>query len=122
MRTRVPVAVAALLIAGALAGCARTVPGTVAMTTEPGYSPSTSSPRSSPGVPAPSDSQTMTCAEFSALDPETQTAVITEILGEFGPMIGEQDGESMRIAADALCQFMPGDIVLSEILMGGSPP
>ena len=40
----------------------------------------------------------------------------------FGPMIGDQDGESMRIAADALCQFMPGDIVLSEILMGGSPP
>lgn len=122
MRTRVLVALAALLAAGAVAGCGRTVEGQVAMTTEPGFSTSTSTPRSSSDVPAPSNSQTMTCEEFSGLDPETQAAVITEILGEFGPMIGDQDGERMRLAADALCQFMPGDIVLSEILMGGSPP
>lgn len=135
MRTRVLVAVAALLAAGALAGCARTVPGTVAMTTEPGFStrssspstsgPSTSGPStpgSSPNVPAPANSQTMTCAEFSELDPDTQAAVINEILGDLGPMVGDEDGERMRMAAAALCQFMPGDIVLSEILMGGSPP
>jgi hypothetical protein len=122
MRTRVLAALAALLAAGAVAGCGRTVEGQVAMTTEPGFSTSTSTPRSSSDVPAPSNSQTITCEEFSALDPETQAAVITEILGEFGPMIGDQDGERMRLAADALCQFMPGDIVLSEILMGGSPP
>jgi hypothetical protein len=132
MRTRVLVAVAALLAAGALAGCARTVPGTVAMTTEPGFStrssspstsgPSPSTPGSSPDVPAPPNSQTMTCEEFTALDPDTQAAVINEILGDLGPMIGDEDGERMRMAAAALCQFMPGDVVLSEILMGGSPP
>lgn len=132
MRIRVLVAVAALLATGAVAGCGRTIPGTVAMTTEPGFSPrssapstsgpSTSKPRSSPGVPAPSNSLTMTCEEFSALDPDTQSAVINEILGDLGPMIGDEDGQRMRMAADALCQFMPGDVVLSEILMGGSPP
>jgi hypothetical protein len=132
MRVRVLVAVAALLAAGAVAGCGQTIPGTVAMTTEPGFSPrnsapstsgpSTSKPRSSPGVPAPSNSLTMTCEEFSDLDPETQAAVVTAILGDFGPMIGDEDGQKMRMAADALCQFMPPDMVLSEILMGGSPP
>jgi hypothetical protein len=132
MRTRVVVAVAALLAAGALGGCGRTIPGTVAMTTEPGFStrssapstsgPSTSKPRSSPSVPAPANSLTMTCDEFSTLDPETQAAVITAILGDLGPMIGDEDGQKMRLAADALCQFMPPDVVLSDILMGGSPP
>ena len=132
MRTRVVVAVAALLAAGTLGGCGRTIPGTVAMTTEPGFStrssapstsgPSTSRPRSSPSVPAPANSLTMTCDEFSTLDPETQAAVITAILGDLGPMIGDEDGQKMRLAADALCQFMPPDVVLSDILMGGSPP
>lgn len=132
MRTRALVAVAALLAAGGVAGCGRTIPGTVAMTTEPGFStrtsaPSTSGPAtstapSSPGVPAPSNSLTMTCEEFSTLDPDTQAAVINEILGDLGPMIGDEDGQRMRLAADALCQFMPPDVVLSEILMGGSPP
>ena len=132
MRFRVLVAVAALLASGAVGGCARTIPGTVAMTTEPGFSarssapstsgPSTSKPRTSPGVPAPSNSLTMTCEEFTTLDPDTQSAVILEIIGDLGPMIGDDDGQRMRMAADALCQFMPPDVVLSELLMGGSPP
>jgi hypothetical protein len=122
MTSRVLATVAALLAAGAVAGCARTVPGTVAMTTEPGFSTSTSTPRSSPGGPGPAEAQTMTCQEFAALDEDAQSEVILEILGDLGPVIGDEDGERMRLAADALCQFMPGNIVLSELLLGGSPP
>lgn len=118
MTSRVLATVAALLAAGAVAGCARTVPGTVAMTTEPGFSTSTSTP----GGPGPAEAQTMTCQEFAALDEDAQAEVIIEILGDLGPAIGDEDGERMRLAADALCQFMPGNIVLSELLLGGSPP
>jgi hypothetical protein len=135
MKSRVPAAAAALLLAGAVAGCAHTVTGTVAMTTEPGASststPRTSTPRTStpgtstPRTPSdapPGDAQSVTCGEFVKMDPSTQASVIDEILGEFGPSMSGDNAEAMRIAADAMCQILPKDVVLNDILMGGSPP
>ena len=130
MRTRVQVAAAALLVAGVVGGCSQTVPGTVAMTTEPGASTSTreSSPSRSPrtttpGTPgAPGVAQTITCGEFMDLSAEEQAAVIGEIFGNYGDMVGTEEMDTMRMAADAMCQFLPKDIALNDILLGGSPP
>jgi hypothetical protein len=125
MRTRFQVAAAALLVAGAVGGCSQTVPGTVAMTTEPGASTSTrgSSPSTSPRTPsAPGAAQSITCGEFMDMTPEDQVAVIGEIFGNYGDMVGTAEMDTMRMAADAMCQFLPKDIVLNEILLGGSPP
>jgi hypothetical protein len=128
MRTRVQVAAAALLVAGAVAGCSQTVPGTVAMTTEPGApiggsSPSTSPRTTTPGAPsAPGTAQTITCGEFMDLSAEEQAAVIGEIFGNYGDMVGTEEMDTMRLAADAMCQFLPKDIALNDILLGGSPP
>ena len=131
MRTRVQVAAAALLVAGAVAGCSQTVPGTVAMTTEPGApigesspstSPRTTTPRT-PGTPGtPGVAQTITCGEFMDLSAEEQAAVIGEIFGNYGDMVGTEEMDTMRLAADAMCQFLPKDIALNDILLGGSPP
>jgi len=130
MRTRVQVAAAALLVAGAVGGCSQTVPGTVAMTTEPGAStstrgssPSTSPRTTTPGTPgAPGVAQTITCGEFMEMTPEDQAAVIGEIFGNYGDMVGTDEMDTMRMAADAMCQFLPKDIALNDILLGGSPP
>jgi hypothetical protein len=130
MRTRVQVAAAAVLVAGVVGGCSQTVPGTVAMTTEPGASTSTreSSPSRSPrtttpGTPgAPGVAQSITCGEFMELSAEEQVAVIGEIFGNYGDMVGTEEMDTMRMAADAMCQFLPKDIALNDILLGGSPP
>jgi hypothetical protein len=132
MRTRVLVAGAAILLAAGITACERTTPGTVAMTTEPGASttrsstpstsqPRTSSPRTSSNVPPPSDSLTMTCKAYLDLDPDTQTAVVDEILKQEGSVLGPQNTEIAKTLADAVCQFLPTSTV-SEILLGGSPP
>jgi hypothetical protein len=128
MRTRVQVAAAAVLVAGVVGGCSQTVPGTVAMTTEPGApisesSPSTSPRTTTPGAPgAPGVAQTITCGEFMDLSAEEQAAVIGEIFGNYGDMVGTEEMDTMRLAADAMCQFLPKDIALNDILLGGSPP
>lgn len=128
MRTRVQVAAAALLVVGVVGGCSQTVPGTVAMTTEPGApiggsSPSTSPRTTTPRTPgAPGVAQTITCGEFMDMTPEDQAAVIGEIFGNYGDMVGTDEMDTMRMAADAMCQFLPKDIALNDILLGGSPP
>ncbi|QEM44125.1 hypothetical protein [Mycolicibacterium grossiae] len=146
MDKRVAVA-AAMLAVGVTAGCSQTVTGTVAMTTEPGFSapdstrsPRTSSPRTtsprtprtSPGTPPSGDAATLTCEQYQALTPEEQSAAVQEILagqfgdltdlGELGPILGGEGADGMRLVADALCQMVPPDVVLSEVLLGGSPP
>jgi hypothetical protein len=63
----------------------------------------------------------MTCEEYVGLDPDTQTAVIEEILNQGGPVMGPQSAEIAKTLADAVCQFLPSS-TLSEILLGGSPP
>lgn len=136
MSAHVRTAAAALITVGLLAGCSQTTTGTVAMTTEPGPSttrsskptPTPTSPRSStpskpstPGAPAPDDALTMTCKEYSGLDEDTQQAVIDEILGQEGSVLGPENAELAKTLADATCGFLP-DAVLSEILFGGPPP
>jgi hypothetical protein len=146
MRTHVlVVAGAALILAGLTAGCERSTPGTVAMTTEPGppLTSSTRAPRSTmpglpgiplpdlpfpglptntdvPVVPAPPNALTMTCGEFNKLDEATRLAVIRAILAQGNNPLGP-NGESVgQMLAEAACQFLPQASV-SEVLMG-SPP
>jgi hypothetical protein len=133
MNAYVRTAAVALITVGVLAGCSKTTTGTVAMTTEPGPttmrsskptptpdSPTSSAP-STPGAPAPDDAMTMTCKEYSDLDKDTQQAVIDEIIGQEGSLIGPENAELAKTLADATCGFLP-DAVLSEILFGGPPP
>jgi hypothetical protein len=63
----------------------------------------------------------MTCSEYVDLDPDTQTAVIAEILTQEGSVMGPQQAEIAKTLADAVCQFLPTS-TLSEILLGGTPP
>jgi hypothetical protein len=63
----------------------------------------------------------MTCKEYSGLDEDTQQAVIDEILGQEGSVLGPENAELAKTLADATCGFLP-DAVLSEILFGGPPP
>ncbi len=137
MRKRVLIAGATLMLAAGITACERTTPGTVAMTTEPGFTttrtstpfplptlptrPGTSTPRTSSNVPPPGDSLTMTCEQYIDLDPDTQTAVIEEILAQEGSVLGPQNTEIAKTLADAVCQFLPTSTV-SEILLGGGPP
>ena len=137
MRIRVAV-VAAMLCLLAATGCDRSVPGTVAMTTQPGpattRSPTTtsrphtaaptlptltSSPTSE--VPAPSNAMTMTCTEFIGLDDATKKAVVGAILDQdkqspFG-MLGDEFAASI---ATTMCQFLQ-DSTVREVLMGAQP-
>jgi hypothetical protein len=125
---------AAVICLGMTTGCERTVPGTVAMTTQPGPTttrPSTTKSRptaaptrtSSPTseVPAPANALTMTCKEFTGLDDATQKAVVKAILDQekdnpFGTL-GTEFAESI---ASTMCEFLP-DSTVREVLMG-SPP
>jgi hypothetical protein len=63
----------------------------------------------------------MTCEQYIDLDPDTQTAVIEEILAQEGSVLGPQNTEIAKTLADAVCQFLPTSTV-SEILLGGGPP
>ena len=136
---------AALILAGLTAGCERTTPGTVAMTTQPGppiTSPSTKTPTTVPGlpgipipdipipgfprntdvpvVPAPPNALTMTCADFNKLDEATRLAVIRAILAQENNPLGP-NGESVgQMLAEAACQFLP-QATVSEVLMGKPP-
>jgi hypothetical protein len=145
MRTHVLVAGAALILAGLTAGCERTTPGTVAMTTQPGPPinlPSTKTPTTMPGlpgipipdipipgfprntdvpvVPAPPNALTMTCTDFNKLDEPTRLAVIRAILAQENNPLGP-NGESVgQMLAEAACQFLP-QATVSEVLMGKPP-
>jgi hypothetical protein len=147
MRTHaLRIALVALLIAGLIAGCERTTPGTVAMTTQPGppintttsRTPSTTVPglpgipipsipfpgfprnTDVPVVPAPPNALTMTCSEFNKLDEATRLAVIREILKQDNNPLGP-NGESVgQMLVDAACQFLP-QATVSEVLMGRPP-
>jgi hypothetical protein len=135
MRTRVLVAAVTLVVAGAVAGCDRTTPGTVAMTTEPGgstristsprptpSSPRTSTPRTSSDAPPPSgDALDVTCAEYLDLDDADQTALIEEILNNETSVLRPDDAEIAKTLADAVCTFLPTSKV-SEVLLGETPP
>ena len=136
---------AALILAGLTAGCERTTPGTVAMTTQPGppiNSPSTKTPTTVPGlpgipipdipipgfprntdvpvVPAPPNALTMTCSDFTKLDDATRLAVIRAILAQENNPLGP-NGESVgQMLAEAACQFLP-QATVSEVLMGKPP-
>jgi hypothetical protein len=145
MRTHVWVAVAALILAGLTAGCERTTPGTVAMTTQPGP-PITSTKRSPmttmpglpgipipeihipglpgntnvPVVPAPPNALTMKCSEFTKLDEATRLAVIRAVLAQKNNPLGP-NGESVgQMLVEAACQFLP-QATVSEVLMGTPP-
>jgi hypothetical protein len=145
MRTHVlVVAGAALILAGLTAGCERSTPGTVAMTTQPGppltttRTPSTTVPglpgipipdipfpgfpknTDVPVVPAPPNALTMTCGEFNKLDEATRLAVIREILKQKNNPLGP-NGESVgQMLVEAACQFLP-QATVSEVLMGKPP-
>ena len=136
---------AALILAGLTAGCERSTPGTVAMTTQPGppiNSPSTKTPTTVPGlpgipipdipipgfprntdvpvVPAPPNALTMTCTDFNKLDEATRLAVIRAILAQENNPLGP-NGESVgQMLAEAACQFLP-QATVSEVLMGKPP-
>lgn len=146
MRTHVWVAGAALILAGLTAGCERTTPGTVAMTTQPGppITSTTRTPTSTmpglpgipipnipipgfpkntnvPVVPAPPNALTMKCSEFSKLDEATRLAVIRAILAQENNPLGP-NGESIgQMLSEAACQFLP-EATVSEVLMGSPPP
>jgi hypothetical protein len=140
VRIRLMAVIAAVLCLGLATACEKTVPGTVAQTTQPGApltttrtsttTTKTSSPRttttrtSTPTseVPAPANAQTMTCKEYADLDDATRKAVVKAILDQekdspFG-MLGEDFAESM---ATTMCQFLP-DATVKEVLMGSPPP
>jgi hypothetical protein len=144
MRTHVWVAAAALLVTGLTAGCERTTPGTVAMTTQPGppITSTSRAPTTVPGlpgipipdipipgfprntdvpvVPAPPNALTMTCSEFNKLDEATRLAVIRAILAQENNPLGP-NGESVgQMLAEAACQFLP-QATVSEVLMGTPP-
>jgi hypothetical protein len=146
MRTHVRVAGAALILVGLTAGCERTTPGTVAMTTQPGppITSTTRTPSSTmpglpgipipnipipgfptrntdvPVVPAPPNALTMKCSEFNKLDEATRLAVIRAILAQKDNPLGP-NGESVgQMLTEAACQFLT-DATVSEVLMG-SPP
>jgi hypothetical protein len=145
MRTHVWVAGAALILAATTAGCERTTPGTVAMTTQPGppINSSTRTPATTvpglpgipmpdipipgfprntdvPVVPAPPNALTMTCSEFSKLDEATRLAVIRAILAQENNPLGP-NGESVgQMLVEAACQFLP-QATVSEVLMGTPP-
>ncbi len=139
MRTRILVAAATFVVAGAIASCDRTTPGTVAMTTEAGSSsrvstssrpttssprtssPRTSTPRTSSDAPPPGDALSVTCAEYVDLDTASQTAVIEEILQDQASVLSPGDAEIAKTLADAACTFLP-DSTVSEILLGEAPP
>jgi hypothetical protein len=144
MRTNVWVAGAALILVGVTAGCERTTPGTVAMTTQPGppITSTTRTPRTMPGlpgipipnipipgfpgntnlpvVPAPPNALTMQCSDFNKLDQATQLAVIRAILTQQNNPLGPNGASVGQMLAEAACQFLP-QATVSEVLLG-SPP
>ncbi len=63
----------------------------------------------------------MRCDEYNDLDPDTQLAVIEEILAQGGSVLGPGNAEIAQTLADAVCQFFPQGTV-SDVLLGGSPP
>ena len=136
---------AVLILAATTAGCERTTPGTVAMTTQPGppitsttRAPTTTVPglpgipmpsipipgfpgnTNVPVVPAPPNALTMKCSEFNKLDEATRLAVIRAILAQENNPLGP-NGESVgQMLVEAACQFLP-QATVSEVLMGTPP-
>lgn len=124
MRTRVLVAAVTFVVTGAIAGCDRTTPGTVAMTTEPGgatHTSTSSRPTTSSDAPPPGDALDVTCKEYVGLDEASRTALIAEILNGETSVLGPGDAEIAKSLADAVCTFLPTSKV-SDILLGETPP
>ncbi|BBZ30851.1 hypothetical protein MMAD_51460 [Mycolicibacterium madagascariense] len=119
MRTPLLLAATAVLAVGSLAGCARTIPGTVAMTTELGPDADASSP-SSPSLP-PGSALSVTCAQYLQLDVGTQTELIQEILQNGTSTLSPGDAAVAKTLADAVCTFLPQSSV-ADILLGETPP
>lgn len=61
----------------------------------------------------------MRCDEYNDLDPETQRAVIEEIVAQQGSVLGNTD--IAQTVAGAVCLLFPQNTV-SDVLLGGSPP
>jgi hypothetical protein len=144
---RIATAAAAVILAVFIAGCERSTPGTVAMTTEPGPPINSPAPTRAPTmpsipglpeihipnlpnipipginpnlpeVPAPPNATTMGCKEFSGLDDATKLAVVRAILKQQNR--SSQENELFAIImADTMCQMMP-DAEVNEVVMG--PP
>ena len=119
MRTRARLAATAFVAVGVLAGCARTTPGTVAMTTEPGPDTYLTTP-STPGSP-PGGALSVTCSQYLQLDVATQTELIQEILQNGSSVLSPGDAEVAKTLADAVCTFLPQSSV-ADILLGETPP
>jgi hypothetical protein len=95
--------ITALIAVGVLAGCARTVPGTVAQTTEPG-----------PAIP---EASTITCRDYTDLDEDSKLEVIKELIAKGENQAGDRGTVVAKTLADAICQYLPS-ARLSQILMG----
>lgn len=105
MGTRVRMAAGMTLLATVLlSGCTRTTTGTLAQTTEPG--------------PPLVNAQTMTCAEYTELDEQSQLAAVEELVASQRNPLGSQGVAVAKTLADAICEYVPA-ARLSEILLGG---
>ncbi|WP_422743977.1 hypothetical protein ACN27E_19650 [Mycobacterium sp. WMMD1722] len=97
-------AAGALLLAAILvSGCTRTTTGTLAQTTEPG--------------PPLLNAQSMTCAEYTELDEQSQLTVVSELVGTQRNPLGSRGVAVAKTLADAICEYVPA-ARLSEILLG----
>jgi hypothetical protein len=104
MGTRVRMVTAVALIGvGLVTGCTRTTTGTLARTTEPG--------------PPLLNAQTMTCAEYTELDEQSQLAIVGELVGTQRNPLGSRGVTVAKTLADAICEYVPA-ARLSEILIG----
>ncbi|MBO0681145.1 hypothetical protein JRC04_27090 [Mycolicibacterium sp. S2-37] len=104
MGTRARTALGTALLATVLiSGCTRTTTGTVAQTTEPG--------------PPLVNAQSMTCAEYTELDEQSQLAAVEELVGSQRNPLGSQGVVVAKTLADAICEYLPA-ARLSEILLG----
>lgn len=132
---------AALMLAGLIAGCSRTVEGTAmragspdatAETRIPTPSTRSSTPRTTPrtspgatptrtpGAQPPGDALSTTCEEYNDLDAAGQDAVIEAILNQEGSVLGPENVDIAKGLTDAACQFLP-KVTVSEILLGTPP-
>jgi hypothetical protein len=130
-------ALAALVLIAAIAGCSSSTTSSPSSTTKLSTATSTSA-KSKPSetssetssdstttgtstkvVPAPPNSLTMTCKEWRDLDDPTQLAVVTEIVNQpdFKGAVTDPDGA--RLVAKGACLLF-GDKVVNDVLRTGS--
>jgi hypothetical protein len=124
---------AALVLLGGVAGCDRTIDGTVAMTTEAGppiSAPSTAHrptksapfPTGSPSTtyaPAPANALELTCADYTKLDVAARRSVIHAIVTQKPSAFTAETEEIARTFVDAACPYLT-DAVVADILSGSN--